>query len=559
MTLLLKKFANLFTQGERICVNAARVNDSFKKVSKTKPSQIAMIETLGLTKDNYIIIGKCGAIKGQIISDGLQFNPRTMMILIDIECLKQHEALTQYITNQPDIDEKDVKIETIPIVKSPIEEPIEQSPIIELPIIELAEHEQFRDVDGEIFPIEVRGDRSKDAIRFKAKDIERFFGINKLVKHMVRKDRNAQYKEGDAYVISQKAKQNFPLLVGNTKQHLAPTGPNLDQHSKRNDHDNISQNPQQHLVPTGDQISSSISTAPTYDNIFLTLHGLLQVVFTTKSGNANKQIVLDWVVGLVYTHQFGSAVERKELSRKIVQDFSKHMLNKEISGLYYVDIGALNDLYDPMEISREEYPPETYGEHHVAKFGRAEDIFKRVKDHKDSKTGYARWSKKIEHRWSIMISPSQLSSAEKQLGHMLGDNGFRFQITDPTDAKHKELILVDPHQEHKVKKIYRDILTLFPSRENELAKKISEMTDHMNAEISMIKLACARKVSKANEAMYEAQLATKEAQLATKDAQMEAKEAQLATKDESMARMNAEHRVEVLELQLEISHTQSHK
>jgi len=155
-----------------------------------------------------------------------------------------------------------------------------------------------------------------------------------------------------------------------------------------------------------------------------------------------------------------------------------------------------------------------------------------------------------------MLSPSQLSNAEKQLGHMLGDNGFRFKITDPTDTKHNELILVDPSKEHKVKKIYRDILTLFPSHENELAKQLSEAIDHMEADSAKTKLVYERKLSKA-------QLIAKDASIGriTAESQVAIKDAQLIAKDESIGRITAEaqlatkdalHRVEVLELQLQI-------
>ncbi len=524
---LLKKFNYLFSTPERIYVNASIVSKEYKKTKgHSGATQVRMIQDLQV--QHYTVVWRRGPKSGQLAKVDIhsdEFNYTTMNILIDINSIKGNELLVERIKALPDVPEDDVNIkygDALPEVEAePLaqeNDAVETKPVAAAksnafnpPILELQDHEKFVDVNGDTFEIEVRGSYSRNGILFKAKDIEEYFEIGRMVDCMLRTDRDEKYVLGEDYVII--GDQTFPPNGGKSP-------------SKIKDED-------QTFHTNGGKSTSKIKSSKNLDHnkVFLTLHGLLRVIYTSKSGNANKDAMHEWIVGLVYKHKFGSKTERVELAKELTKDFSKHMLNKTISGLYYVDIGEMNDLYDPMQISKEMYPPETYGKHRICKFGLSEDIFSRVKDHKNAKSGYGRWSKCIEHKWSVMISPSQLSDAETHLKTMLKANDFTFDYTDPFEKKHKELVMVAPTDEPKLKGIYRNLLKLFPSKENELAEALSSAEDRYKAQIVSIKLECERKVHKS----------------ATR-----ASDAELAMKDEIIARKDAEHKAEILGYQLQI-------
>ena len=497
MNAIIKKFNALFTHEKDIYVNAARVKDEYKKIrGNSRSTQVTMICSLQL---DYIITSRRGPDAGNILNikiDSNEFKSTTMNVFVKMSQLSRSKELFKKIKNMPDINDNQVDIETVPEedatqdveTKDAKTVPNQDIESVDLPIIELQEHEMFRDINDEVFDIEVRGERTKDKIYFKAKDIERFFGIDRLIERLIRTD-NSAYTLGKDYVF--RAEYISPLQGGNCI---------LQQ--KRN------------II---------------HDSVFLTLQGLLRAIFVSKSGNENMMKTMDWISCLVYTHQFGSDEERESLAK----DLFKHVLNEGISGLYYVDIGELNDLYDTMQISREQYPPEEYGKSHIAKVGLAQDIRDRVKDHHNKKSGYARWSKKLDHKWSVMLSPSQLSSAEKRLKLHLKAEDFTFDYVDPSGAKHIELIMVHPNRVSKVKTIYKELLKLYPSKENELAEALSNCEDRHQLAISQLKLKCQSKIDKERDTR--------------KDAEHKAE--LMAERD---ARKDAEHKSEVSELQSQI-------
>ena len=49
------------------------------------------------------------------------------------------------------------------------------------PILELTDEEKFTDDDGNVYEVEVRGERHEDKIRFKGKDVARMFEMENLL------------------------------------------------------------------------------------------------------------------------------------------------------------------------------------------------------------------------------------------------------------------------------------------------------------------------------------------------------------------------------------------
>ena len=200
-------------------------------------------------------------------------------------------------------------------------------------------------------------------------------------------------------------------------------------------------------------------------------------------------------------------------------------LNDKLSCLYYIDLGTFDDLYEKMNISRDEYPEDKYGSYRIGKFGLSDDVSSRITQHKNKKDGYGRMSSNVSMKWAILLSPSQLSKAENLLSTLLKAGNFDFSYTDTTGAGHKELIMFAPNKEHQVKKIYKQVLTLYPSRENELASMIED-----------------------NEAKYEAALLKKDY-----DHMIELTTVREEKVQEREERLKAQYEVDLLKLKLRLA------
>jgi uncharacterized protein involved in high-affinity Fe2+ transport len=241
--------------------------------------------------------------------------------------------------------------------------------------------------------------------------------------------------------------------------------------------------------------------------VYFTLAGLIKVVTVSRNANANLLKLFDWLQNLFYVHQFGSCEERNELARSLF----KQVLNDKLAGLYCIDLGTFNDLYDTMNISRETYPPEQYSNYRVCKFGLSEDISTRLTQHKNKKTGYGQWSSDVQMKWLILLSPSQLPKAEKILSNLLKADGYTFNHSD-TNKNHTELIMFDPLKEHKIKQIYRQVLNLYPSKENELSKALEDAQINFETKINLIQANADNDIMKAqtetqlNKATHETEL-----------------------------------------------------
>lgn len=159
----------------------------------------------------------------------------------------------------------------------------------------------------------------------------------------------------------------------------------------------------------------------------------------------------------------------------------KCILNKNISGLYYLDLGSLSDLHSRMNITSNDYPLDKFGSYRIGKFGLSKDISGRLGHHKNKKNGYGRWCNSIQLKWIITLPEYNLSKAERILSKLMKADGLTFDYTDPYLKRHKELIINDSTKEDKLKKIFKQVSDLFSESdilreyETEMLKKDFEI------------------------------------------------------------------------------------
>jgi len=105
----------------------------------------------------------------------------------------------------------------------------------------------------------------------------------------------------------------------------------------------------------------------------------------------------------------------------------------------------------------------------------------------------------------VLLSDSQLHGAEGLLSEKFKAKGLSFEYTDATGKAHNELIAVGPKDDTKVKTIYKQVLSHFPSKENDLCKLMAEMqVDH---ELALLKLESesAKKLHASTEKLHESE------------------------------------------------------
>jgi prophage antirepressor-like protein len=136
------------------------------------------------------------------------------------------------------------------------------------PLLELSEDEKFRDETGNIHEVELRGDKSKDGIRFKCKDIARVFEMDSIDHHIQRMLDSSEY---DIF-----CSDNPTNWVGLSEQN------------------------------TGGKPTST----------YLTYNGLLKIIFASRSGTAYR--FQDWATEIIYSAHLGTTEERLDVAASVI-------------------------------------------------------------------------------------------------------------------------------------------------------------------------------------------------------------------------------------------------
>ena len=185
------------------------------------------------------------------------------------------------------VDKNFFKIDTLETNSEELEDAEESDydnieEIEEVPaILDFEDSERFKDCDGNIFEIETRGERNKNKIYFKVKDVMKAFDISNLNQIIVN---SGQYKLDTHYKI-------FVIHIRQINSFI-----DIDRHKSL--HNKSSKN----RIFKKEQ--------------FLTYKGLLKVIFTF---NSNKiEAFQDWIEERLFSLQLGSVEEKIELGTSIL-------------------------------------------------------------------------------------------------------------------------------------------------------------------------------------------------------------------------------------------------
>ncbi len=329
--------------------------------------------------------------------------------------------------------------------------------------LELTDEEKFRDTEDNIVKIDVRGTRSESEILFRAKDISKYLGMDRLIETL--NDERCGYERDTHWV---KLFKYSDVIISSSR-------------TSSRTHDTC-------------DLEESEKTL-IWKRTYLTLNGLLKVIFSSKSANENVIQLRNWVIHLVFTHQFGSPEQRDALAIELT-DYKKNLNDKRyrrypdacgiFPGLYCIKIGKVKELRESMDISTKLYPPKEFDTACVYKFGRAEDIMSRYAQH-SSRTKYGKYGK-ITLDWFVTIPKSFLPKAENDLAKHFKSSGLMFEYNDGS-KDHTELIIAKTGDERKqLKDKYKELVGNFPSNINELSKQLTDLRSECDQKLETTEL-----------------------------------------------------------------------
>ena len=416
-------------------------------------------------------------------TDISQYHPKTYKILLDVDSIIECETLLPLIeqTYREAYAKALSELETTIVEESagdsliatpaaaPLVTPVAAPSVTssQYEVIDLDESEMFKNTDDDPVDIEVRGSRTPDKILFSAVDIGKYLGMDNLNKVLCNAcgvyEKNTHWIKLYQYpgIIHTSRMRNKLFLMREVK----PDANELDIiYTSRMG---------KHSFPMCDTKPDADSDQPKliWKRIYLTLNGLLKVMFSSTSANENVIQLRNWVINLVFVHQFGSPTERMDLVETLTP--YKKCLNK-LSGIYLIRIGKVKDLRGSMSISKNTYPSSKFDSAYVFKFGRSDDVMTRYKQHCE-RTGYGKYSSTISLEWFVVIPPKLCANAESDLSKYFDLHQFKFVFNDGS-KDHTELIIIKPGTEKQhTKDKYFELVKNFPGEANAIIQQMTEL------------------------------------------------------------------------------------
>ena len=225
---------------------------------------------------------------------------------------------------------KDWVEKNVPEYNKEINYDIEMAPNI----IDLEDHEKFKNNEGNIVEIEVRGYRQYDKCYFKMKDIMEGFKIIYLYDTIIKKE--GYYEKNIHYKYFNLEKM-----------------------------ENFQKNKNKKIIKK---------------ELFLTYKGLLRVLFGSHKTTADKFV--DWATRILFTVQMGTKEQKDKLVTDIIgatPQTIKTVLNQttdKLSCIYLFYLGKVKDLRKSFQINN--YFNDSDG---IYKWGYTEDLDRRTKEH----------------------------------------------------------------------------------------------------------------------------------------------------------------------------------
>ena len=465
-------------------VNAGKLQKLIQKKNGIEPKATIADIVINLNL-NHKVIGKAKSqkiIKNATVNDG--YNCRAHYAYLDYNQLLAFDDIKQSIKeayeNDPDcletiedqLSDNNTNV-AIKVTKLDDNNPattIKQSDIDmatmlyykgkDCPILTISDNEK----NGNAFDIEIRGEHTLDGILFKAEDIANIFGMENLIDTIFRKE---SYIENKHYMILDSS-SSFWNEDESKDESAIKTDSSLHQRC-------LDQPEDKSAIKTDSSPSQRLKDQPEDESTknrrtFLSWGGLLKVLFTSKSGNSERQRMVNWIVKTMFIHQFGSESERNELATNLTKSF-RGLLNSK-AGVYLVRIGKVKDLRGSMNISKDSHPDDNA---YLYKFGKSNDCIRRFSEH-TSKSGYGCYSNSISMNTFVFMDESKITKVENELHAYF--NNLKHTFTDIAGKSHNELVVLTTIDLKQAKEKYDHLLAIHGNKnDSQIANSIEQIKD----------------------------------------------------------------------------------
>lgn len=293
------------------------------------------------------------------------------------------------------------------------------------PLLHLDDGEKFHDADENVIEIETRGERQRNKIYFKVKDVSVGFELPSLDKNIMFKERG--YKRGIHYTTFKRE----------SRVHI---------------------------------VNSKNTNKPSKTSLYLTYKGLVRVLIVSRNKNVDK--FQDWAEEKLFTIQMGTRDQKVKLGAEILNTsprtlkaiFDKHAAN--FPSIYLMSLGKVRELRETFRIC-ENIPDDSI----VYKFGFTDDLARRVIELE------AEYSKlpgvTVTTGVFQIIDTKYTSEAESEVRETFTAWDARMK----TPQGYNELVALDEKQFANIKKLYRRIGEEFAGATRGLQNQIIELKD----------------------------------------------------------------------------------
>jgi hypothetical protein len=297
-------------------------------------------------------------------------------------------------------------------------------------ILYLLEDEMFKDSNGNVIDIEVRGERDHNKCFFKVMDIMKGFDMPRLYDALTDK-RNDGYLEGEHYKY---------FII--------------------------------------EKYASSVKNVSKKE-LFLTFEGMIRLLYVSRSKNA--KVFRNWATETLFVHQMGTTEQKDKLLSKIKgvsYDTIQELFSINARTLPCVYLTAFNDVKTLRELMN--IDAKYNDDDIVYKFGLTKSFEARKNGHKFEYKDIANLidMKLVKYTY---IDPLYLTDAENELKDKLSDYKINWN-------NHDELIVIPKNLLKFIEVVYENIGSKYSGHTAEFNKQVCELNNQINELKHVIKL-----------------------------------------------------------------------
>lgn len=291
-------------------------------------------------------------------------------------------------------------------------------------LITIEEESGFVDVYGKAIEIEIRGEKTLDGIVFKASDIEKAFGTDRLYNKITEPTGDYEYDLHYRFYAS--------VSPETVQESCTVSG--------------------EHMI---------------HKTLYLTYFGVVKYLFCSRVTRVEQ--FQRWALQTLFVHQFGTKDDKDAVAANLIGVKHRTIANlfrrsyQAIPCIYLMAIGKVKDVKRHFEENPCETPPNLKGredEDLIYKFGLTKHLDRRYEEHA---AAYGKWSQGFECTRYLYVDPIYLCRAEAFIKRFFVQTGM---ILD--DNKYIELAVIPKKRMPEFDECLKTANTVFTTQSKEL-------------------------------------------------------------------------------------------